>query len=57
MRFVYNNGGKLIGTHQEGTGQELKLQYKDEKIYIADDYLGEVAIIEGDAVRAKTEAE
>ena len=57
MRFVYNNGGELIGTHQEGTDEELKLQYKGEKIYISNDYLGETAVIENDTARAKTEAE
>ena len=57
MRFVYNNDGKLIGTHQEGTDEELKLQYKGEKIYISNDYLGETAVIENDTARAKTEAE
>ena len=57
MKYIYDESGKRIATHHEGTEEELKLQYKDEKIYISNDYLGEVAIIEGDALRAKTEAE
>ena len=58
MKYIYNESGKRIATHHEGTEEELKLQYKDVgKIYISNDYLGETAVIENDTARAKTEAE
>ena len=58
MKYIYDELGKRIATHHEGTEEELRLQYKDVgKIYISNDYLGETAVIENDTARAKTEAE
>ena len=57
MKYIYDESGKRIATHHEGSEEELRLQYKDKMIYISDNYLGETAVIEGDTARVKTEAE
>ena len=55
MKYIYNGSGNKIATHHEGTEKELKEQYKNEgKIYISDIDLGEIAIIEGETIRAMT---
>lgn len=58
MKYIYNQDGNKIATHHEGTEEELTLQYKNiDKIYISDLDLGEKAIVESGAIRAKTEVE
>ena len=53
MYYIYDKKGILISTQQAGTDKEFKQEFS-ENIFISNEYLGEKAIVEGEAIRSMT---
>ena len=53
MYYIYDKKGILISTQQTGTDKEFKQEFS-ENIFISNEYLGEKAIVEGEAIRSMT---
>lgn len=51
--FLYNKNGNYIIEVSQGTEEEIKTQYGND-IFILDDYIGEVGIVENGKIRGET---
>ena len=53
MKYIYDENGNLLSKKHQGTDEEFKLEF-GEDVFISDEYLGELAIINNGKIRAIT---
>ena len=53
MKYIYDENGNLLAKKHQGTDEEFKLEF-GEDVFIPDEYLGELAIINNGGIRAIT---